>query len=130
MRCLSIEIPCKCPDANKGYFFERPTFFVRIAVIVVPSGTRSAGVAELERLGPMLSLSPPILEVFWCYWNRKYDQRVRRNLIQEIVTLLRKAVLATSTATRRFSFDEIGAAVRQAESTRELSARPSRKGSP
>jgi len=42
---------------------------------------------------------------------------VRRNLIQEIVTLLRDGILVTSTAARTFSLDEIGAAVTQAEST-------------
>ena len=59
-----------------------------------------------------------ILEVFWLgYWYHKLDETVRRNLIQEIVTLLRDGILVTSTAARTFSLDEIGAAVTQAEST-------------
>src|SRR6266436_812538 len=58
-----------------------------------------------------------ILEVFWLgYWFSKLDETVRTDLVQEIVTLLRDGILVTSTATRRFSLDEIGAAVKQAES--------------
>ena len=58
-----------------------------------------------------------ILEVFWLgYWFSKLDETVRTDLVQEIVTLLRDGILVTSTATRRFSLDEIGAAVTQAES--------------
>ena len=58
-----------------------------------------------------------ILEVYWFgYWHRKIDETVRRDLIQEIVTLLRDGILVTSSAARTFSLDEIGAAVTQAES--------------
>jgi NADPH:quinone reductase-like Zn-dependent oxidoreductase len=58
-----------------------------------------------------------ILEVFWLgYWFHKLDETGRRDLIQEIVTLLRDGILVTSTAARTFSLDEIGAAVTQAES--------------
>ena len=58
-----------------------------------------------------------ILEVFWLgYWYHKVDETVRRDLIQEIVTLLRDGILASSAAARTFSLDEIGAAVTQAES--------------
>jgi NADPH2:quinone reductase len=45
------------------------------------------------------------------YWRHKLDEPARRNLIQEIVTLLRDGILVTSTAVRTFSLDEIGAAV-------------------
>jgi NADPH:quinone reductase len=56
-----------------------------------------------------------ILEVFWLgYWFSRIDETARRALLQEIVTLMRDGVLVTS-AVRKFSLDEIGAAVVQAE---------------
>lgn len=58
-----------------------------------------------------------ILEVFWLgYWQQGLDETAQRDLYGEIVTLMRKGVLTTS-ATLTFSLDEIGAAVKQAEST-------------
>ena len=58
-----------------------------------------------------------ILEVFWLgYWFYKFDEAARRHLIQEVVTLMREGILVTSIAARRYSLDEIGAAVAQAES--------------
>ena len=58
-----------------------------------------------------------ILEVFWLgYWFYKFDEAARRHLIQEVVTLMREGILVTSIAKRRYSFDEIGAAVTEAES--------------
>lgn len=58
-----------------------------------------------------------ILEVFWLgYWFPRLDETARRNLFQEIVTLMREGILVTSAA-RKFSLDEIGTAVTQAEST-------------
>src|SRR5258708_3065722 len=58
-----------------------------------------------------------ILEVVWLgYWFSKFDETVRTDLVQEIVTLLRDGILVTSTAARTFSLDEIRAAVTQAES--------------
>jgi NADPH:quinone reductase-like Zn-dependent oxidoreductase len=56
-----------------------------------------------------------ILEVFFVgYWLPRLDETARRQLVQEIVTLLHDGILTTS-ATRAFSLDEIGTAVRQAE---------------
>jgi NADPH:quinone reductase len=56
-----------------------------------------------------------ILEVFWLgYWLPRLDTGVRRQLVQEIVTLVREGVLTTSAA-RPFSLVEIGIAVREAE---------------
>ena len=56
-----------------------------------------------------------ILEVFWLgYWFPRLDEPARRQLVQEIVSLLREGILTTS-AVRAFSLDEIGTAVRQAE---------------
>jgi NADPH:quinone reductase len=58
-----------------------------------------------------------ILEVFWLgYWFARLDETARNNLVQEVVTLLRHGVLATSTVACAFSLDEIGEAVTQAES--------------
>jgi NADPH:quinone reductase-like Zn-dependent oxidoreductase len=58
-----------------------------------------------------------ILEVFWvAYWLHRLDETAQRQLVQEIVTLLREGVLTTSAA-RPFSLDEIGTAVTQAEAT-------------
>ena len=56
-----------------------------------------------------------ILEVFWLgYWLQRLDESARRQLVQEIVTLLREGVL-TSSAAHPFSLDEVGTAVMQAE---------------
>ncbi len=58
-----------------------------------------------------------ILEVFWLgYWFPRLDETAQRQLVQEIVSLLREGVLTTSAA-RAFPLDEIGTAVRQAEAT-------------
>ncbi|GHO47394.1 zinc-dependent alcohol dehydrogenase family protein [Ktedonospora formicarum] len=56
-----------------------------------------------------------ILEVFWLgYWLPRLDETARRQLVQDIVTLLREGILTTSAA-QSFPLDEIGAAVIQAE---------------
>jgi NADPH2:quinone reductase len=56
-----------------------------------------------------------ILEVFiFPYWFPRLDETAQRQLVQDIVTLMREGVLTTS-AVRPFSLDEIGAAVKQAE---------------
>jgi NADPH:quinone reductase len=58
-----------------------------------------------------------ILEVFWLgYWLPRLDETAQRQLVQEIVTLMRGGILLTSAA-RPFSLDEIGTAVTQAEAT-------------
>lgn len=58
-----------------------------------------------------------ILEVFWLgYWLPRLDEAARRQLVQDIVTLLHEGVLTTS-AVRAFSLDEIDIAVTQAETT-------------
>jgi NADPH:quinone reductase-like Zn-dependent oxidoreductase len=58
-----------------------------------------------------------ILEVFWLgYWLPRLGETVRRQVIQEMVTLMRAGLLVTSGA-RTFSLDEIGTAVTQAEAT-------------
>jgi len=58
-----------------------------------------------------------ILEVFWvAYWLHRLDETAQRQLVQEIVTLMREGILVTSAA-RPFSLDEIGTAVTQAETT-------------
>ena len=57
-----------------------------------------------------------ILEVFWLgFWIQTIDDTVLHNLAEEIITLMRERILGTSTA-MRFSLDEIGTAVKQAES--------------
>jgi NADPH:quinone reductase-like Zn-dependent oxidoreductase len=56
-----------------------------------------------------------ILEVFWLgYWFQRLDESTRRQLIQDIVTLMREGVLTTS-AVHSFSLDEIATAVTRAE---------------
>jgi NADPH:quinone reductase len=56
-----------------------------------------------------------ILEVFFFgYWFPRLDETAQRQLVQDIVTLMREGVLVTSAA-RHFSLDEIGTAVTQAE---------------
>jgi NADPH:quinone reductase-like Zn-dependent oxidoreductase len=56
-----------------------------------------------------------ILEVFWLgYWLPRLDEAARQRLIEEIVTLAREAILVTSIG-RRFSLDELGAAVAESE---------------
>ena len=56
-----------------------------------------------------------ILEVFWLgYWFPRLDEAAQRQLVQDIVSLQREGILTTSAA-RRFSLDEIGPAVTQAE---------------
>ena len=58
-----------------------------------------------------------ILEVFWLgYWLPRLDETTQRQLVQEIVTLMREGILVTSAA-RPFPLDEIGTAVTQAEAT-------------
>ncbi len=58
-----------------------------------------------------------ILEVFWLgYWLPRLDETAQRQLVQDIVTLMREGILVTSAA-RPFSLDEIGTAVTQAEAT-------------
>ena len=58
-----------------------------------------------------------ILEVFWLgYWFYKFDETTLHQLIQDIVTLMRDGILVTSTAARKFSLNEVRAAVAQAES--------------
>ena len=58
-----------------------------------------------------------ILEVFWLgYWLLRLDETARRQLVQEIVALMREGILVTSAA-RPFSLDQIGTAVTQAETT-------------
>jgi NADPH:quinone reductase-like Zn-dependent oxidoreductase len=58
-----------------------------------------------------------ILEVFWLgYWLPRLEKTARRQLIQDIVTLLREGLLVTSGA-RKYAFDEIGTAVKHAEAT-------------
>lgn len=56
-----------------------------------------------------------ILEVFFFgYWFPRLDETAQRQLVRDIVTLMREGILVTSAA-RPFSLDEIGAAVKQAE---------------
>jgi len=58
-----------------------------------------------------------ILEVFFFgYWFPRLDETARRQLVQEIVTLMREGILVTSAALP-FPLDEIGTAVTQAEAT-------------
>jgi NADPH:quinone reductase len=57
-----------------------------------------------------------VLEVFWLgYWLAKLDAQERRQLVDEVVALMRKGILWTSPG-RKFSLDDIDAAVAQAES--------------
>ncbi|HWF80439.1 MAG TPA: zinc-dependent alcohol dehydrogenase family protein [Streptosporangiaceae bacterium] len=57
-----------------------------------------------------------VLEVFWLgYWLRRLDAQERHQLMDAISELVRDGVLETSPG-RRYSLDEIGAAVAQAES--------------
>jgi NADPH:quinone reductase-like Zn-dependent oxidoreductase len=56
-----------------------------------------------------------ILEVFWLgYWLPRLDVAARRQLVQDIVTLLHEGILTTSMSLP-FSLKEIGIAVTQAE---------------
>jgi NADPH2:quinone reductase len=56
-----------------------------------------------------------ILEVFWLgYWFPRLDEAARRQFVKDIVSLQREGILTTSAA-RRFSLEEIGLAVTQAE---------------
>jgi NADPH:quinone reductase-like Zn-dependent oxidoreductase len=58
-----------------------------------------------------------ILEVFWLgYWLPRLDETARRQLVRDIVALMREGILETS-AVRKFPLDEIVTAVTQAEST-------------
>jgi NADPH:quinone reductase len=57
-----------------------------------------------------------VLEVFWLgYWLPKLGAQERRQLVDEVIALMRRGILWTSPG-RKFSLDEIGAAVAQAES--------------
>jgi len=56
-----------------------------------------------------------ILEVYWLgYWLPRLDETARRQLVQDIVTLVREGVLMTKPG-RTYSLDEISEAVRSAE---------------
>jgi NADPH:quinone reductase-like Zn-dependent oxidoreductase len=58
-----------------------------------------------------------VLEVFWLgYWFGRLHETAQQNLVREIVSLMRDGMLLT-TAGRRFSLDDIGSAVTEAEST-------------
>ena len=58
-----------------------------------------------------------VLEVFWLgYWFGRLHETAQQNLVGEIVSLMRDGMLLT-TAGRRFSLDDIGSAVTEAEST-------------
>jgi len=58
-----------------------------------------------------------VLEVFWLgHWFGRLAETARQNLVREIVSLMRDGMLLT-TAGRRFSLDDIGSAVTEAEST-------------
>jgi NADPH:quinone reductase-like Zn-dependent oxidoreductase len=57
-----------------------------------------------------------VLEVYWLgYWFTKLDARQQRELVDEVVGLMREGILWTSPG-RKFSLDQINAAVAQAES--------------
>jgi NADPH:quinone reductase-like Zn-dependent oxidoreductase len=58
-----------------------------------------------------------ILEVYWLgYWLPKLGESGRRQLVQDIVTLMREGVLVTSPG-RTYPLEEIGTAVTQAEAS-------------
>jgi NADPH:quinone reductase len=58
-----------------------------------------------------------VLEVFWLgYWLPRIGEAARRQLVEDIVALLREGTLETSPG-QEYSLDEIGAAITQAEST-------------
>jgi NADPH:quinone reductase-like Zn-dependent oxidoreductase len=58
-----------------------------------------------------------ILEVYWTwYWFPRLDEAARRQLVQEIVALMREGVLLTSIG-RTFALDDVGAAVAESEAT-------------
>ncbi len=57
-----------------------------------------------------------ILEVFWLgYWLPRLDEAAQRRLMQDVADLVRAGVLQTSVG-RKYSLDEVDAAVAQAES--------------
>jgi NADPH2:quinone reductase len=59
-----------------------------------------------------------ILEVFWLgFWFPRLREVARRQLVAEIVALMREGILATSEEAHSFPLGEIVAAVKQAEST-------------
>jgi NADPH:quinone reductase len=56
-----------------------------------------------------------VLEVFWLgYWLPRLTSPERHQLVDEVITLMRQGILWTSPG-RKFSLEEIGAAVAQAE---------------
>jgi NADPH:quinone reductase len=56
-----------------------------------------------------------VLEVFWLgYWLPRLTAQERRQLVDEVIALMRQGILWTSPG-RKFSLDEFGAAVAQAE---------------
>jgi NADPH:quinone reductase-like Zn-dependent oxidoreductase len=56
-----------------------------------------------------------ILEVFWLgYWLPRLDEPTRQRLFEEILSLVREGILVTSVG-RRFSLDDVAAAVTQSE---------------
>jgi NADPH:quinone reductase-like Zn-dependent oxidoreductase len=58
-----------------------------------------------------------ILEVYWLgYWLPRLEEKERRQLALDIVTLMRDGILETSPG-RKYSLDEIGDAVARAETT-------------
>jgi NADPH:quinone reductase-like Zn-dependent oxidoreductase len=58
-----------------------------------------------------------ILEVFWLgYWLPRLEEPARRQLVQDIVTLMREGLLMTSGA-QKYTLEEIGTAIVQAEAT-------------
>jgi NADPH:quinone reductase len=58
-----------------------------------------------------------ILEVYWLgYWLPRLDETAQRQLVQDIADLIHDGILETSPG-RKYSLDEIDAAVAQAEST-------------
>ena len=57
-----------------------------------------------------------ILEVYWLgYWLPRMDDAARRQVVQDIVDLMREGVLATKPG-RTYALEDVGAAVRTAES--------------
>jgi NADPH:quinone reductase-like Zn-dependent oxidoreductase len=56
-----------------------------------------------------------VLEVFWLgYWLTKFDAAARRGLYEDLVTLIREGLLESSIG-RRYSLDDVAAAVAQSE---------------
>jgi hypothetical protein len=98
-----------------SYRKERPLLFACQALVTVPSpASQSASAMTRASFSPAAASC----EVFRLgYWFPRLSETVRRQLVTEIVSLMREGILATSSEMQSFPLDDIGTAVEQAAST-------------